>query len=371
MQKNYSLIVFYVYHISTMSIHIKQSQETRDAISRHKAQSTILSILIAVASVGALTGILILLKILIPVNQQPPTPFPFPTQGEITQPIETKVTKTARQSPQPSTSVLAIANVITTPNADNITIPDIETFTPVEITEPGLNDVFGSFEDSPEIEFFNNDIKGRIAFVIDFSQSMSGERDKLMRSDISLLFFSGPVWSPGDKIEATKRGQPVSIKYASSQKIANFDFGNVKGNKGILVKQAMDKARFQPKWIKPTSWNIKNTIKQIEETPLLLGTTWHLPLEAALKLKPQPDTIIFMTDGVVNNDINVAKKYGQIAAKKGITINAIALLEPAARGGMKTLAELTGGEATAVLEGGKATQNLLTGGVFVFKSLLE
>ena len=82
--------------------------------------------------------------------------------------------------------------------------------------------------------------------------------------------------------------------------------------------------------------------------PLALGTEWGKPLRKALEMNPLPDSIIFMTDGVVGNASKVATEIGELAKSKGVTINTISLIEPKAADNMKTLAELSGGTAILV-----------------------
>lgn len=76
-------------------------------------------------------------------------------------------------------------------------------------------------------------------------------------------------------------------------------------------------------------------------------------------MKPQPDVVIFMTDGATQSSVSDARKISAQARRKNITINAIALKEPKAREGMIILAEETGGTATMV-ESEKSIIDLIT-----------
>jgi len=84
----------------------------------------------------------------------------------------------------------------------------------------------------------------------------------------------------------------------------------------------------------------------------------------ALEMKPQPDVIIFMTDGSSGkSSMSIATEVGRLAKRKSITINTIALMEPKAKEEMKVLAEATGGTAIMVRAGGKEIEDLFTGEV--------
>ena len=91
-----------------------------------------------------------------------------------------------------------------------------------------------------------------------------------------------------------------------------------------------------------------------EETGLVLGTTWLTPLEMALDMKPKPELVVFLTDGVSGKDsAEIAKDMGNRAKTRGIRINTISLMEPAAHKAMADLAERAGGEFSLIGEDGK------------------
>lgn len=202
----------------------------------------------------------------------------------------------------------------------------------------------------------------RIAYVIDYSASMAGKRQLLMRKelshslenlkgsgDYSLIFFSGPVWQAGDRLELKKR----------SKEEKQPRLGVVKTGKGSYKWEAEKHSQdWQPqkkvqkmKWSKITTANIKKSVKHVQETRLYFGTHWHHPLKMALELDPKPDVIVFMTDGSSGKEsLDIAKDMGRLAKRKGITVNTIALMEPTAVDGMIELATRTGGSAVMVKE---------------------
>ena len=81
----------------------------------------------------------------------------------------------------------------------------------------------------------------------------------------------------------------------------------------------------------------------------------------ALKMKPQPEVIFFMTDGACGeNSADIAEKIAKSAKHKDIKINAIAMMDPSARDAMGSLAEVTGGQFSMVDKSGK-TKVLIKG----------
>ena len=175
-----------------------------------------------------------------------------------------------------------------------------------------------------------------------------------------LLFFSGAVWQSTDQIvpDATNPGR--------ISKTIQMDGKEVEWN-GRFSLDEREERKFRPQWIKPTEENIASAIQQIEETPLMDGTDWGKPLRKALDLKPQPEVIVFMTDGSSGSaSTAIAEEIGKAAKRKSILVNTISLMEPQAKDDMKRLAELTGGSAIMV-RNAQEIEDLMTGEVTVRK----
>jgi len=89
------------------------------------------------------------------------------------------------------------------------------------------------------------------------------------------------------------------------------------------------------------------------------GTDWGSPLEMVFEMRNKPDTVIFLTDGAFTPSGSTmsefVEKMGQKALQHNITINAISLLEPAARPAMERLSRMTGGEFSLINAQGEKT----------------
>lgn len=211
------------------------------------------------------------------------------------------------------------------------------------------------------VEFFkarSNSDEERVCYVIDFSASMKGKREDLVRKELThslcelpedskfgVLFFAGPVWQPGDVLEkvnnnkqhvvVTNQGMPVTWK-----------------GKGAS-KWTSDMPTAVPDWSVANEQNKKAHFSLIKDQKLVWGTDWSSPLQAALQLDPMPDVIYFMTDGTCASANQSAVKIAAIAKEKGVRINTIAMMHPKAEKPMRYLAAKTGGDFVVVTNSGK------------------
>ena len=225
----------------------------------------------------------------------------------------------------------------------------------------GNGDGFGS--GGGGASFFNQTVKAdRIAYVIDYSQSMRGEREKLMRKELAksisglqsgmsyqLIFFAGPTWVAGDKIDMAKGNRSATIQ--SSGK--SYDWVSSGGAHAWDPKGTKQKAD----WIQSAPSVRSKSLNLVKDSPLIYGTNWEPALEMALAMDPPPQIIFFMTDGITGGDSEgLARSIATKAKAKRITINTVAMMEPKAEKAMKSLAKRTGGQFTVIEKNGKSRQ---------------
>jgi hypothetical protein len=211
--------------------------------------------------------------------------------------------------------------------------------------------------------FFNQEIKAsRVAYVIDFSLSMSGKREKLMRQELErsvrqlsplmhfqLIFFSGPVWIAGDTVDMNLGNKDAVVRHGDTE--YKWEAGKTPGsweNKG---------KKPEAEWMTASPEAIDLAATRIQKTPLQYGTHWVSPLEMALAMTPPPDVIFFMTDGAsaatTERDID---RIGSRARSRKTVINTMALMEPDAEAGMKELARRSKGRFTIIDSTGTARE---------------
>jgi hypothetical protein len=181
----------------------------------------------------------------------------------------------------------------------------------------------------------------------ELTKSVSGLKTGM---SYQLIFFAGPAWIAGDKVDmAPGRGSAV-IKSGGK----SFDWvSGGRGAHGWQTKGAKQKAP----WIQSGPSVRDESLKLIKESPLIWGTTWEPALEMALAMDPPPQIIFFMTDGVTGGDTEaLAKSIGAKAKAKKITVNTVAMMEPKAEKAMKVLAQRTGGQFTVIEKNGKVRQ---------------
>lgn len=207
----------------------------------------------------------------------------------------------------------------------------------------GLPDGLSGLKQAGTSSFFGVKSKGnRIAFLVDYSKSMKGGRDAMMRKELAeslktldrnaevvVLFFSGPLWIAGeDAKEEEKKWEKTAA--------GNHDYGLKKGKKLGRIK-----------WL-PIQSHRKKLLDAVEETPLTGGTDWRNPFNTAFDLSPLPDVIFFMTDGSVDHADEVVKtlkrkNHDPNSGKNKVVINTIALGEPRAAKALEQIAKDSGG----------------------------
>lgn len=220
------------------------------------------------------------------------------------------------------------------------------------------------------ITFFNQTTRGkRIAYVIDYSLSMSGKRIKLLRAELKrsvaglglekeyqILFFAGPAWLAGDKVKMDGLQKSATVHSGNR----TYDWAVAKDRPVWEMKKGHSR---NVSWMKADPARIADSLDAIEQTPLIYGTSWEGPLEMALGLSPAPDLIFFMTDGVSGSEsMKIAEKMGQRAKTKKTIINSIAMMEPDAVEPMKELARRSGGKFSIINEDGSVEEKPLTSG---------
>mgnify|MGYP001578146185 CR=1 FL=1 len=119
--------------------------------------------------------------------------------------------------------------------------------------------------------FFGNfDEADTIAFVLDFSGSMDGERVDILKRELASCL--------------------KSLNSEVSYSVINFsDTGWFLGK--------------QKGWVRATTQNVKKTIKSLENQYVGGGTEWKSGFKIAFSLNPRPEVIYFMTDGETNSDM--------------------------------------------------------------------
>jgi len=285
---------------------------------------------------------------------------------EVNEPRQKMQTKIQRKPARASSQInkVIVANTLA---PMSIQVPDVEVTAPsLEFgTGNDFGDAWGSgdgFKGGGEVSFFNQKAKAeRIAYVIDFSQSMRGERDKLMRKEMNdsvsklpdgvqyqMIFFAGPAWVAGDEVKLA--GNKTAVVTDGGRKYEWLTKG------GAHDWETKGKER-KAEWLDAGGSQRRKSIKQIEETALVWGTTWEPALEMAFNMEPPPQIIFFMTDGVTGGKMDdITRRIASRARSKDIVINTVAMMEPRAMASMKEIAKKTGGQFTIIEKDGKARQ---------------
>lgn len=347
-----------------MSLHAKLSPEAMARLQVQKRNSTISSLLISILFL-VLLGLILSLFLLPKTHKEEVVIVTYSYDQEQMKPDPKPIKETVKKKPSsPSSSVTTV--ITSAAMADvSIPVPEVEVSTPS--TDFGADADFGSGwgtgsgSGSGSASFFNTKTNAqRVAYIIDYSASMGGKREQLMRTELArsvgelkgrieyqLIFFAGPVWVAGDKIKGGKNSMTVVTKGNEE-----FDWISTGGAHGFKPKD--DKKLQKPEWLKASSKQIKQSIKLIEESKLVYGTIWEPAIDMALRMSPKPDVIFFMTDGSCGgNMVETAERIGKKAKKQGVIINTVAMMQPQTRDAMLKMAEKSGGSFTLIKEDGK------------------
>lgn len=349
--------------MSNVPLSILKAQEAVALSQRRKATAT--SIVVAFLVVALL--MLILALVLLPSWLKEETVM-VSYQMPVSMDDQLEEKKFSQAKAKPSAPSAAMTKVIAANTTSPVAIPVPET----EFTEPSLDfgtgDDFGAGWGSGSGDgsggggttFFNQKVTAeRVVYVIDYSASMRGDRDRLMRKELKksveqvklgmqfqMIFFAGPSWVAASKVKMAKGNKSAEVS------LQGDDF-KWKGGKGAHDWGPTGKKQ-KPEWLPANPSTRNEALKLVKDTKLIYGTNWENPLDMAIAMDPPPQMIFFMTDGIVGGDmVALAKRIGHRAKTKGITINTVAMMEPRAAAAMKELAKRTGGQFSMVEKGGK------------------
>jgi hypothetical protein len=358
-----------------MSVHARISPEAEATLAAQKRNSTVSALIISVLSVFLICLILFVIALTVEVKS-PPEIISYAEGMDDSEDIEKpEVTNQVERKPSAPSSSMAKVIASNTASPTAVPVPDME------VSEPSLD--FGNGDDFGEgwgdgdgwssgggggaATFFQQKVKAeRICFVIDYSKSMGGKRISLLKKELTrsigalpgsmeyqLIFFAGPAWIAGSEVTLAGDKKSAIVKYNGREYDWKGQGANNWETKGSKLPS--------PVWLKGTKENLEESLSTIQKTQLVWGTAWEAPLEMALKMKPQPEVIFFMTDGACGkNSADIAEKIAKSAKRKDIKINAIAMMDPSARDAMGSLAEITGGQFSMVEKSGK-TKVLIKG----------
>ena len=213
--------------------------------------------------------------------------------------------------------------------------------------------------------FFGTRATGkRFLFVLDASRSMKPNQVKLRNEELSrtlkslrgvdyqvLLFAGGAYfaekgWGIAPKSGAGKFGPEKFTSPGGDYAFTStslFKFSLVGEESGFPV----------PKWKTANSANIERSIEKVESSELFSGTDWDNALRLAHLMKPPPDVIFFMSDGL-DRDLDTSAIVRDSKKNGSPKINSVAMQTKEGAEGFSTIARRTGGTYTIVDKDGEA-----------------
>lgn len=212
----------------------------------------------------------------------------------------------------------------------------------------GFGDGFGNgsgfdLDIGVDINFFGAVGGGKhVAFVVDYSLSMRGEKDQILRRELrrvmedlpegvefAVICFAGVAWGVDGEIEDGIED------WAVEKDTLNFF---------VLRPEKVD----IPSYNRHASR--RSVARKLMDMPLSIGTIFDSPLWMAMNLEPRPDTIFFMTDGGCMNNRGIDNLRDMVqrlqsAGEKVPVINTVGFGQTT-NAQLNAIAELTGGKAT-------------------------
>lgn len=347
--------------MSRVGRHILDAQE---ATLRHQRRvSSISSIVIGLLVVGLV--LLVLAFVLLPaLNRETPQIVSY--AGPKAQEEEVKQKTTSQMQAKPSAPSMSAAKAIVADVASPTAIPVPEVDVSELSPDFGYGDDLGQGWADGSIDgmggggttFFRQSVAAqRVCYVIDYSASMRGERDGLMRAELEksiaqigpgmayqMIFFAGPAWVAGSEVKM-QGNKTATVTYKGK------DY-KWKTTGGAHSWEPVGK-ELTPDWLSGDKSRSKS-LGHVKETKLVWGTDWEDAILMALDMEPAPQIIFFMTDGSTGgNMVKLAEDLGRKAKRTNTIINTVAMMQPKAQDAMKELAKQTGGQFSIVNKGGK------------------
>lgn len=360
-----------------MSLHVT-NPELKAKLAAQQRNSTIASFIVGILIMLLLALIFWAFKILIPQHQSEPMVSYVADESPVEEPQKEKV-RAANVKKKPSSPSSAAVQVVTASAPSEISLPTPEFEVDTLSVEFGEDDGFGdgwgvdgksgnaSSGGAADFSFMGQKVKAdEICFVIDWSRSIpikSGRMELLQNEILStlkeipdktkfqMIMYAGPRWLITDDFDPrsnSNRGTDITIvdPYDNNKRY------KYKGVRNSVYEIEKGRPRV-PNWLEMDS-EIRRKIKDfVNEAAFSNGTNWEAPLEMAMRMKPQPKTIIFLTDGFVHNADSVASSIAESAKRKGVILKTVSLMESQAEEALVHLARETKGSFTLVKGTGK------------------
>lgn len=364
--------------------------EVEMLLKKQKAQSTVLSVVIALLVV-ILVGVILVFQ-LIKINQFVEPDITAVSIPSLKETVSEKKKTTSSVKKKPSSPSQAANRVIVSSAPSSLSVVNPKNVSPVKSLEFGSGTGIGSGfgggggGNGGGSSFFGATSKAnRVAFVIDYSASMrQNNRVGLMKEELDrsldtlsagmkyqMIFFAGPVWVAGSDVayrgsdQEAKTGNIITgpdekeYKWKTKGGANGFEpVGKMQKANWITVNSTHGKLGAQRRDAeKAGQKTIAESKEIVRDTKLVWGTRWKYALEMALEMEPTPEVIYFMTDGSTGREAGeVARDVARKAKRAGCVVNCIAMMEPRAHDAMKEIAKKTGGQFTIVKAGGEVEE---------------
>jgi len=318
-----------------------------NALEQQRRKESIQSAVTALFGVAFVVAILALIA-MIPTSKDIPVIFAYSAPAEEEPPKLDKKELTNNLQPRPPGASSSMARVIASTTATAVSVPIPETAVPDAMIgmKEDFGDGFGSGDGDGSggggATFFGGRMKGkRIAFVVDFSQSMELSAEK-----------------GGSRISALKKELEKSInELGKGMQVTVIFFSNTgwtietkAPNQNDKGWNGLGKTPVVP-WYPATPKVKQQMISDIKAMPAAGGTVWYPGLKMALGMNPAPNGVFLLSDGSPRDGDMVLDELKEINPSH-VPISTVAFElpgTPAAQ--LLEISEKTGGKFNMVYKG--------------------
>ncbi len=347
----------------------RHREENESSMTKAERRAKIFSVL---SGLAATTIICLLLLIVSTASPRPnPPQIVASAPPEKAEEIETQVMTKPQNVPTPAalTAGAMAMDVLTTSAASNVTMQTFDS-PGIGMGDSAMGMGFGSSMTfgtggGSSAMFFGSKSEGqRFLFVLDASISMQpnqvelrdNELEKTLKTlrgvDYHVMLFAGGAYfaEKGWGLKPVKGKPPMGPTEFISPK-GEYSFKAKSLYEYSLAKA--DSSFPAPKWLKATSSSTRKSIEFVKESKRFSGTDWDNALELAHLMKPSPDVIFFMSDGL-DKTLNVSSILANSKRHGRPKINCVAMQTADGKESFAELAKGSRGTFTIVDKDGKA-----------------
>ncbi|MDF1813577.1 MAG: hypothetical protein P1V20_15365 [Verrucomicrobiales bacterium] len=349
---------------------IRRNRAEKEAeITRRERTAKIQSLIVALITISAVIVMMAYAVVAVP-RPAPPQIVATSVVSPAEEALEKTTIKQVQTTPTPRQSASAMSmEVMTVASASSLSMmsfdsPAIDLGAASLGTDFGSSMSFGDTAGGSSVMFFGGKSTGkRFLFILDASISMKDEQIKLRNDELErtlktlrgvdyqvMLFAGGAYYA--DKGWALSPDNPKT-KTCPELFVSPHGKYAFKGT-GLFKFDLLDEKEFRsPDWKKASASAVRRTIEFVRKSKKFGGTDWDNALRMGHMMKPPPDVIFFMSDGL-DNELNEKEILRNNKKNGRPKINCVAMQTAKGSGKFAAIAKGSRGTYTIVDKDGES-----------------